>query len=440
MLDEASLRLGSALRERRRVILLCAPLTLLFTLADVAALKRFSLAVFAVRLLWTAQIAITGLLLGRLPERAERWLLIGLGATSSAFFAVLAWMTGGADSPMFHWILAMPLVIAVVLQEIPQSTLAAALTMLLGGVSILIASGRGLAEAIQWAFLASGMAGLAIYASVAYGRLRFREQALRETAAVASERARSSDQAVQARDEFLSVASHELRTPLTALKLQSDRALRRPPDPALADGPGREVLEGIHRQIERLSSVVDTLLDATMLSDTRPTLHRSDVDLTPLVRQLVERHQPVAGGQRCTLTVWAETPVVANVDQTRLEQVLVNLLSNAIKFGHGKPILVTLTAINGWARLSVRDQGIGIAPEDHRRIFERFQRAVSSRNFAGLGLGLWVSRRLVEEMQGTLTVDSHAGEGATFTVELPLSDPEAAEAISALAARNGRAA
>jgi signal transduction histidine kinase len=135
--------------------------------------------------------------------------------------------------------------------------------------------------------------------------------------------------------------------------------------------------------------------------------------------------------------LWAETPVVANVDRPRLEQVLVNLLSNAIKFGHSKPILVTLTAINGWARLSVRDQGIGIAPEDHRRIFERFQRAVSSRNFAGLGLGLWVSRRLVEEMQGTLTVDSHAGEGATFTVELPLSDPEAAEAISAQALRKG---
>ena len=158
------------------------------------------------------------------------------------------------------------------------------------------------------------------------------------------------------------MASHELRTPLTALKLQTERALRQPPDPALASGPGREVLEGIHRQIDRLSSMVDTLLDATMLSDTRPTLHRSDVDLTPLVRQLVERHQPLASGQGCALSVWAETPVVANVDQHRLEQVMVNLLSNAIKFGHGKPMLVSVTATAGWARLSVRDQGIGIAP------------------------------------------------------------------------------
>ena len=428
MLDEAALRMGSALRERRRVLLLCAPLTLMFTFADVAALGRFSLAVFGVRLLWTAHIAATALLLGRLSDRLERALLIGLGATSSAFFALLTWMTGGASSPMFHWILAMPLVIAVVLQEIPRATVAAAITMVIGGLAILVSAGRGPAEAIQWGFLASGMSGLAIYASVAYRRLRFREQAMREAAAVAQERARAADEALQARDEFLSVTSHELRTPLTALKLQSERALRRPPDPALARGSGREVLEGMHRQIERMTGLVDTLLDATMLSDTRPTLHCSDVDLAPLVRQLVERHQPLAAGQGCALSVWADTPVVANVDVARLEQVVVNLISNAIKFGHGKPVLVSVTATGGWARMSVRDQGIGIAPEDQRRIFERFQRAASSRNYGGLGLGLWVSRRLVEAMQGSLTVDSHAGEGATFTVELPLSDPEAAVA------------
>jgi signal transduction histidine kinase len=377
-----------------------------------------------VRLLWAAQLAATGLLLGRLPERVERALLVAVGATSSGFFVLRAWLTGGVDSPFFHWMLAVPLVIAVVLQELPRATMTAAVTMLLGGLVMLIAGGRPWVESIKWAILASGMSGLAIYASVAYRRLRFREQALREATAVAQERARSSDQALQARDEFLSVASHELRTPLTALKLQTERALRKPPDPALASGAGREILEGIQRQIDRLSSLVDTLLDATMLSDTRPTLHRSDVDLTPLVRQLVERHRPLASGQGCSLTVRAETPVVANVDQERLEQVMVNLISNAIKFGHGKPVLVSVTATAGWARVSVRDQGIGIAPEDHRRIFERFQRAASSRNYGGLGLGLWVSNRLVEEMQGSLTVDSHAGEGATFTVELPLSDPE----------------
>jgi signal transduction histidine kinase len=424
MVDEVSLRMGSALRERRRVLLLCAPVILLLTLAEVAALKAFSPALFAVRVLWAAQLAVTGLLLGRLPERVERALLVAVGVTSSGYFVLRAWLTGGVDSPFFHWMLAVPLVIAVVLQELPRATLAAAVTMMLGGLGILLTSSRSGVEAIKWAILASGMSGLAIYASVAYRRLRFREQALREATAVAQERARASDEALQARDEFLSVSSHELRTPLTTLKLQSERALRRPPDPALATGPGREALEGIHRHIERLSSIVDTLLDATMLADTRPTLHRTDADLVPLVRQLVQRHQPQAAGQGCTLTVQAELPVVANVDQHRLEQVVVNLLSNAIKYGHGKPIQVTVGAAAGWARLSVRDLGIGIAPEDQRRIFERFQRAVSSRNYGGLGLGLWVSRRLVEEMQGTLTVDSHAGEGATFTVELPLSDPE----------------
>ena len=426
MLDEASLRLGSALRERRRVLLLCAPVILLLTLAEVATLKRFSPVLFGARLLWAVQLAATGLLLGRLPERVERALLVAVGATSSGYFVLRAGLTGGAESPFFQWMLVVPVVIAVVLQELPRATVTATATTVLGGLGLLIAGDRPLVEAIKWTILASGMSGLAIYASVAYRRLRFREQALREAAAVAQERARAADEALQARDEFLSVTSHELRTPLTALKLHTERALRKPPDPALAAGAGREVLEALHRQIDRMSSLVDTLLDATMLSDTHPTLHRSDVDLAPLVRQLVERHQPLAAGQGCLLSVWADAPVVANVDVARLEQVVVNLISNAIKFGHGKPILVSVTATSGWARVSVRDQGIGIAPEHHRRIFERFQRAASSRNYGGVGLGLWVSRRLVEEMQGSLTVNSHAGEGAVFTIELPLSDPEGA--------------
>jgi signal transduction histidine kinase len=424
MLDEESLRLGSALRERRRVILLCAPLTLLFSIADTLALHGFSWKVFAVRVLWAAQLAAGGLLLGRMSQRRERIMLTLLGAGAGAFFCIITWMTGGYGSPLFHWVLAMPLLAAVVLQEYPKATLAASISSVAGGVAILLGSGEGVPMAVQWALLASGLSAMAVYAAVAYRRLRFREQALREAAAVASERARASEEALQARDEFLSVASHELRTPLTSLKLQADRALRRPPDPALARGPGREAIEGIQRQIERLNSVVDTMLDATMLSDTRPTLHRGDRDLAPLVREVCERLRPVAQGQGCALEVHADQPLVANVDGTRFEQVLTNLLSNAFKFGHGRPVKVTLGRSAGWACLAIRDGGIGIAPEDQRRIFERFQRATSSRNYGGLGLGLWVSRRLIEEMQGTVAVDSHLGEGATFTVEIPLSDPE----------------
>ena len=120
--------------------------------------------------------------------------------------------------------------------------------------------------------------------------------------------------------------------------------------------------------------------------------------------------------------------MVASVDAARLEQVLVNLSRNAIKFGYGKPVPGVGEGGSAAGPGRVQDQGIGVASEDHRRIFERFQRAASSRNYGGLGLGLWVSRRLVEEMQGSLTVDSEPGAGATFTIELPLTDPEAAVA------------
>ena len=226
----------------------------------------------------------------------ERALLVAVGATSSGFFVLRAWLTGGVDSPFFHWMLAVPLVIAVVLQELPRATLAAAVTMVLGGLAILLGSGRPWVEAIKWAILASGMSGLAIYASVAYRRLRFREQALREATAVAQERARASDEALQARDEFLSVASHELRTPLTALKLQTERALRRPPDPALAAGPGREALEGIHRQVERLSSLVDTLLDATHAGGHAP--HPAPIRRGPDAAGAPAGRTPPAAGQR----------------------------------------------------------------------------------------------------------------------------------------------
>ena len=139
-----------------------------------------------------------------------------------------------------------------------------------------------------------------------------------------------------------------------------------------------------------------------MLADTRPTLHRSDVDLTPLVRQLVERHQPLASGQGCALSVRAETPVVANVDQHRLEQVMVNLLSNAIKFGHGKPVL----GVGGrGGRLGAPER----ARPGHRHRARKISAASSSASSApsraattaGWAWGCGSRSRLVEEMQGS---------------------------------------
>jgi signal transduction histidine kinase len=421
-MTEEALHRGSALRERRRVILLCAPVTLMFTLADTVALQRFSLPVFGVRLAWTALIVATGLLLGRLSLAAERRLVLLLAGSSSAFFALLTWMTGGWKSPLFHWILAMPLVIAVVVQDYPRATLAAAGTTLAGGFAIVLGSGQPLAAAFEWLILAAGMSLLAVYASTAYQRLRFREQALREAAAVAVERARASEEAVRLRDDFLTVASHELRTPLTALRLQAERLKRRGSREGEAERVREETSVGaIHRQIERLTSLVDSLFEMSRLTASGPALQKVPTALSPLLRQAVARYAPIARQEECELTLEVSEEVTADVDGVRLEQVVTNLLANAVKYGRGKPVQVRLLARAGRAVLAVSDQGIGIAADDQRRIFERFERAVSSRQYGGLGLGLWISRRLIEEMGGSITVDSRPGEGATFTIELPLS-------------------
>jgi signal transduction histidine kinase len=107
-------------------------------------------------------------------------------------------------------------------------------------------------------------------------------------------------------------------------------------------------------------------------------------------------------------------------DPLRIDQLIDNLLSNALKYGAGRPVEVAVSEEQGVARLVVRDHGISIRPEDRARIFERFERAVSSRHFGGLGLGLWVVREVVQALGGQVTVQSTAGEGSTFVVSLPL--------------------
>jgi signal transduction histidine kinase len=108
------------------------------------------------------------------------------------------------------------------------------------------------------------------------------------------------------------------------------------------------------------------------------------------------------------------------VDASRVDQILTNLLSNAIKYGRGKPIGVRLVVAReraqARANITVSDEGIGIAPEDHERVFDRFERAVSRTHYAGLGLGLWISRKIAESLGGSLTVESDAGKGARFTL------------------------
>jgi signal transduction histidine kinase len=232
---------------------------------------------------------------------------------------------------------------------------------------------------------------------------------------------REAQAGIRVREEFLSIAGHELKTPLTALKLNLqglERAARRDPPPPLP-----QVADRIHKmtwQLARLERLMNELLDVSRVTAGRLTLEPERVDLREIVREVLARAEEDL--EECGSCVALEAPdaVVGHWDPARLDQVVTNLVSNAIKYGLGKPIDVTLTADAVTARLTVRDRGIGIPPDQQGKIFGRFERAVSDRHYGGFGLGLWIVRQIVDASGGSVRFESPPEQGSTFVVEIPL--------------------
>ena len=228
--------------------------------------------------------------------------------------------------------------------------------------------------------------------------------------------------AVLARDEFLSIASHELRTPLTALRLALENMGRVTTREALERLPPQHVervLATAERQGQRLEKLVAALLDVSRIHMGRLELDVEEVELGDAVSDALAHIEDEAA-QSGSLVGVVGAPVRGCWDRLRISQVVTNLLSNAVKYGGGKAVDVEFGPRSGRAWLRVRDRGIGIDPADLSQIFERFERAVSSRNYGGLGLGLYIVKRIVESHGGTIRVESTPGEGSAFEVELPL--------------------
>jgi signal transduction histidine kinase len=233
---------------------------------------------------------------------------------------------------------------------------------------------------------------------------------------------RESQEGILARDEFLSIASHELKTPITSLQLQTQSLLRSAKKGGLNSVSQERIiskLDLINQQTDRLTRLANDLLDVARIRAGRIEMRLEAVDLSQIVRDVALRFEDQMETVGCSLKLSAPPGIVVNADRTRLEQVVTNLLSNAIKYGAGKPIEVAVEADDDHARLMVRDHGIGIAPEHLERIFVRFERAVSSRNYGGLGLGLYIARQIVESLSGSIHVTSELGVSSTFTVVLP---------------------
>jgi signal transduction histidine kinase len=233
---------------------------------------------------------------------------------------------------------------------------------------------------------------------------------------------RAAQRAVRARDEFLAVAGHELRTPLAALMLQIESLKVAMGTGAIAKDPERFAtrIDKTFGHALRLARLVDGLLDVSRIAEGRVELRIELVDMAALVRDTCDRFTDDAARAGCELTVISGAErCTGRWDPHRLEQVVSNLLTNAMKYGAGMPIIVRCDCRDDFVVVSFEDHGIGIAPEDRDRVFRRFERAVSERNYPGLGLGLWITRELVAAHGGTVTVESELAVGSRFTVTLP---------------------
>lgn len=229
-------------------------------------------------------------------------------------------------------------------------------------------------------------------------------------------------EAVRTRDDFLTVASHELKTPLHTLSLLLSSGLRICRG---ADIPERLLhrLEGAQDQCERLTGLINRLLDVSRIAAGRMHLEPTELDLVEVVGAVLARDRDEIALSGCQVRLEAPASLPGRWDRLRLEQVVANLLGNALKYGERKPVSIRLSLDGSRVGIQVADQGVGIAPRDQERIFDRFERAVSSNNYAGLGLGLWITRQIIEAMGGSIRVESALGAGATFTVDLPCRLP-----------------
>jgi PAS domain S-box-containing protein len=243
---------------------------------------------------------------------------------------------------------------------------------------------------------------------------------LRERETQSARRIQEVSNTVRLHDAFLATAAHELRTPLTALRLQMQNLLHR-----VSSGAGLAVevlttkLQASVRQTERLNALIDLLMDVSRMTVGRLELQRTRVDLAELTRDLLARNADELGAGGIEVTLEAE-PVAGDWDVARLEQVVGNLLSNALKYGNRKPVHLKVRREGAFAVLAVTDTGLGVPASEHRRIFERFERAHHGGQM-GMGLGLWIVREIVDAHGGSIELASVPDEGSTFTVRLPLA-------------------
>ena len=229
-------------------------------------------------------------------------------------------------------------------------------------------------------------------------------------------------EATRLREEFISIASHELRTPLTSLKLMTQmnqRALNSPDPTLLTREKMSKLIEVTDNQVSRLTRLVEDMLDVSKIGIGKFTIRKAEVDYAELVVGSVERTSTELMNAGCKMHLDLPEKLIISLDQDRVEQVVTNLLTNIIRYAPGSSVNIQMYSEKQKVYLKIADNGPGIPEDRLTKIFDRFERATSSNNISGLGLGLYICRQIIEAHDGKINVESHLGEGTEFTIVLP---------------------
>jgi signal transduction histidine kinase len=258
---------------------------------------------------------------------------------------------------------------------------------------------------------------------------REQEVLLRELNATQGELQRS----LRMRDEFMSLVAHELRTPLNTLFLETQMRslqLKRGNLPAFNPEQMGNMIKRDERQIKAMIRLIDDMLDVSRMKSGTLSIRPARVELMALLERVVNDLSLQAAAAGANVVLAPHAPVEGHWDEFRIEQVVVNLLTNAMRYGGGGLVEVSVHQEGCHVRIAVRDHGKGIAPDFIDRIFEPYERGAKSGEPKGLGLGLYISRQLAASHGGQLTVESTPGEGATFSLTLPCTEPALQPAVA----------
>lgn len=223
------------------------------------------------------------------------------------------------------------------------------------------------------------------------------------------------ENAIQSRDEFLIIASHELKTPITTLKLRLQIMQRHyaSNEQIMAD------TKILLKQVDRLIRLMNSILDVSRIQSGKFSLNIAPMNLNDTITGIIDQLNEQLVSAHCEIHFELKSTMIRNWDQARIEQIFINLISNSIKYAPGSKISIGVSADSRTTTIEYKDYGPGIPKEKQSLVFERFERAGAPLSISGLGLGLFICKKIVEALNGTIRLESEAGKGTKFIIELP---------------------